>query len=179
MIFYKLFFVLCLFFSCNKENYVKTYTLPKNKPILNIPNNKEEIEIPFSWTIPESWSVGNPSSMRLATYSASYPKGVADVSITNFSGDGGGILANVNRWRRQLNLEPQSLDEINNLMLSETSGLGEYKYIKIVNYEEQSSAFLCAILAIKNSTLFIKLNASLEGINYLEQEFVSFCSSFK
>ena len=27
--------------------------------------------------------------------------------------------------------------------------------------------------------LFIKLNASLEGINYLEQEFVSFCSSFK
>ena len=140
--------------------------------------NKEEIEIPFSWTIPESWSVGNPSSMRLATYSASYPKGVADVSITNFSGDGGGILANVNRWRRQLNLEPQSLDEINNLMLSETSGLGEYNYIKIVNYEDQSSAFLCAIIAIKNSTLFIKLNASLEGINYLEQEFVSFCSSF-
>ena len=170
---------LFLFLSCNKDNYIKTYSLPKNKPLVNIPENKEEIKIPFSWITPDSWSVGKPSSMRLATYSAPYLNGVADISITNFSGDGGGVLANVNRWRRQLNLESQSLEEINNLMLSGTSGLGEYKYIKIINYEDSSSAFLCAIIAIKNSTLFIKLNASLEGINFLEQEFVSFCSSFK
>ena len=128
--------------------------------------------------MPDTWQVGQESSMRLASYSAFYDGGDADISITNFSGDGGGLLANVNRWRRQLNLEPQNLDEINDLIIYKSSGLGDYKLLKIVNNENIDFAFLCAIMQIEQSTIFVKMKASLKGINILQEEFITFCSSF-
>ena len=51
--------------------------------------------------------------MRLASFNAPYGNGIADISVTNFSGDGGGLKANVNRWRKQLGMEPQSIFQIN------------------------------------------------------------------
>jgi hypothetical protein len=44
--------------------------------------------------------------MRKGSYSVSGPEGAADLSITAFPGDVGGDLANVNRWRGQLQLPP-------------------------------------------------------------------------
>ena len=57
--------------------------------------------------------------------------------------------------------------------------LGDYKLIKIINEKEPSSAFLCSIIEIKNSTVFVKMNASVNGIDQLKEEFIAFCSSFK
>ncbi|SVC98163.1 uncharacterized protein METZ01_LOCUS351017, partial [marine metagenome] len=127
----------------------------------------------------DNWIEGDKSSMRLASFNATYNSGIADVSITNFSGDGGGLKANVNRWRKQLGLQPQSEEMINKSMLIKTSKLGKYKLIKIQNDSNQESAFLCSIIEIKNSTIFVKMKASLDGINQLENEFIEFCSSFK
>ena len=68
--------------------------------------------------------------MRLASYSIAYDNLFADVSVTNFSGDGGGIEQNVNRWRRQLNLEPQSIELIEKDIQNKKSDLGNYKFLK-------------------------------------------------
>ena len=84
--------------------------------------------------------------------------------------------ANVNRWRRQLNLEPQSLSEIEKEMFDYKGGLGDYKIIRIIN-EELDSAFLCAILPTNEQTLFVKLSANPKGIREIEADFISFCSS--
>ena len=167
------------FYACNEDNSIKTYSLPKQKEFPQSLQSKEEnLEIPFSWNAPKHWTTGKPSSMRLASYNVPFNRGYADISITNFSGDGGGLLANVNRWRRQLNLEPQSLDQMNKSILIRSSALGDYKVIKIINDGNKESAFLCAILEIKQSTIFIKMNASIEGIDQLEEDFITFCSSF-
>ena len=175
----RLAFIIIFLFSCNKDNYIRTYKLPKvNKTVQNLTSTSKEHSIPFKWIVPDTWQVGQESSMRLASYSVYYDGEYADISITNFSGDGGGLLANVNRWRRQLNLEPQNLDEINDLIIYKSSGLGGYKLLKIVNNENSDFAFLCAIMQIEKSTIFIKMKASLKGINILEEEFITFCSSF-
>ena len=39
--------------------------------------------------------------MRLASFLVTGPGGKADVSVTMFPGDAGGLLANINRWRTQ------------------------------------------------------------------------------
>ena len=174
------FFVMLLCFSCNENKYIKTYKLPKFEPVVNdMKLPKSDTDKPFSWVVPDSWIPGNMSSMRLASFNAPYDEGVADISITNFSGDGGGLMANVNRWRKQLGLEPQTEEFINKSFVIKESKLGTYKLIKIKNDSNPDSAFLCSVIEIKNSTIFIKMKASILGINQLEKEFVDFCSSFK
>jgi len=59
------------------------------------------------WKTPPSWQEqpGN-SAFRVATFAVAAAAGKAEVTITRFPGGVGGLLANINRWRGQLGLEP-------------------------------------------------------------------------
>ena len=175
-----LIFFIC-FYSCNQDDVVKTYRLakPANQKNAIKSSNPIPTNIEFSWDVPDSWEKGKISSMRLGSYNVPHSNGLADLSITNFSGDGGGVLSNVNRWRKQLNLPSYSIDELDENVIIAKSGLGKYKIYKIINDNNEESAFLCAILSIENTTIFVKLVATINGINELEQVFTDFCSSFK
>ena len=61
---------------------------------------------PLVWTAPTGWIPKAVSSMRKGSYAINGPEGAGDLSITAFPGDVGGTLANVNRWRGQLQLPP-------------------------------------------------------------------------
>lgn len=59
------------------------------------------------WSPPANWRrVEEDAPMRLATFVAELPGGEAEVLVSRFPGDVGGELANVNRWRRQMGLDP-------------------------------------------------------------------------
>ena len=51
-------------------------------------------------------------SLRLSSYQIPVLDSFADLSVTKFGGDAGGVAANVNRWRKQLGLQPETLEEI-------------------------------------------------------------------
>ena len=171
-------FILVFLHSCGQDNHIRTYQLAKTKalgsaPRVEAPDNKST---GFIWKKPESWIPSLGSSMRLASFDVPYSDGIGDLSVIQLGGTGGGFEANVNRWRRQLNLEPQSLSEIEKEMIENKGGLGLYNVIEIIN-EELGSAFLCAILPAGNQTLFVKLSANPKGIREIETDFISFCSS--
>ena len=174
----KVFFSILLLIivqSCRQENHARTYRLPK----LEEPSQKQKVETPtsgFSWKKPESWISSSGSSMRLVSFDVPYSDGIGDLSVIQLGGTGGGFEANVNRWRRQLNLEPQSLSEIEKEMIENKGGLGLYNVIEIIN-EELGSAFLCAILPTGNQTLFVKLSTNPKAVREIETDFISFCSS--
>ena len=171
-------FLLVLLHSCGNDNHVRTYQLAKTNtlgsaPQIEVPKNKST---DFIWEKPDSWIPSSGSSMRLASFDIPYSDGLGDLSVIQLGGSGGGFEANVNRWRRQLNLEPQSFSEIEKEMVENKGGMGLYNVIKIIN-EDLGSAFLCAILPAGNKTLFIKLSANPKGIREIESDFISFCSS--
>jgi hypothetical protein len=62
----------------------------------------------LTWTAPAHWKNKAASGMRKGSYSitADGMEGEADLSVTSLSNDGGGDLANLNRWRGQLSLPP-------------------------------------------------------------------------
>ncbi len=60
----------------------------------------------LTWTAPAHWTVKASGPMRKGSYAITGPEGEADLSITAFPGDTGGLLANINRWRGQLLLPP-------------------------------------------------------------------------
>lgn len=174
----KIFFsilLLIIFQSCRNDKYVRTYRLPKPEKL----SQKQQIETPtngLSWEKPESWIPSSGSSMRLASFDVPYSNGVGDVSVIQLGGTGGGFEANINRWRRQLNLEPQPISEIEKHLIENKGSMGLYNVIQIIN-DKLDSAFLCAILPAGNQTLFVKLNANPNGIHQIKADFISFCSS--
>tara|TARA_B100000029_G_C17518151_1_gene938872 strand:- start:487 stop:1005 length:519 start_codon:yes stop_codon:yes gene_type:complete len=98
-----------------------------------------------------------------------------NVSISIFPGDAGGIEQNVNRWRRQLNLQPQTINEITKQNMNNPF-LGEYYLFHEINHVE-NKAIIAAIIPQSNSTIFIKMNTSSISSYDRKYEFSLFCQS--
>jgi len=59
------------------------------------------------WTVPDHWQQVAATTMLLAKFQLSGNEGAtAEVTVSSFPGDVGGLLANINRWRGQVGLGP-------------------------------------------------------------------------
>jgi hypothetical protein len=130
------FSLLLLISGCGRDD-VKSYQVAKPKPTAaqptpaSLPPGHPEVGpampggLPdpgvamrprVTWKTPEGWSETAPGTMRVGSFKI---KGKddkqADVSIIPLAGAAGGEVANVNRWRGQVGLEPASADEIRKL----------------------------------------------------------------
>jgi hypothetical protein len=60
-----------------------------------------------AWKAPAAWAKDTQASgIVAAAFNTSNPQGAARITATSLTGEGGGILMNVNRWREQLSLAP-------------------------------------------------------------------------
>ena len=74
---------------------------------------------------------------------------------------------------------PEKLEEIQSKAVYGTSLLGKYTTYKLTNNENQNLAFLCMILPLDNSVIFVKLSSTVNALERLEKEFDTFCTSFR
>ncbi len=164
--------------SCG-DDYIRTYTLPKPKqsqPENISPPVAEAPTLQLIWEKPDSWLPSEGSSMRLASFDFPYQGDTGDISLIQLGGDGGGIAANINRWRTQLGLQPVIVSLIENEITRIQGKLGEYIYVPIRN-EESNQAFLCAIIPSGEVTYFVKMSSKAGTAVAGEADFKSFCSS--
>ncbi len=168
--------IICLFLkNCDNSNKAKTYR------ILKTTEKKQSRESTFkqdiiTFDVPDSWIQSDPTPMRLASFLVPYSDGNGDLSVIKLAGDGGGLQANVNRWRRQLDKSSITLSEIEEDIYFHKGKLGEFKIIEIYNLEKDFN-FLCAIISTNNQTLFIKLSITKLGLVESKSDFIHFISS--
>ena len=63
--------------------------------------------------MPAGWTQRPASAMRIASFIFKGSNGLnADISVIPLSGPAGGKLANINRWRSQLQLEPITEEDL-------------------------------------------------------------------
>ncbi|TVR53288.1 MAG: hypothetical protein EA425_03640 [Puniceicoccaceae bacterium] len=66
-------------------------------------------ELGLRWDRPPTWGLKVAGQFALAAYRIIGPDGrEAEMTVSRFPGDAGGLAANLNRWREQLNLPPES-----------------------------------------------------------------------
>ena len=96
----------------NFESFVSSFKFGGDKP---------------SWTVPEGWSAGVQGSMSIGTFT------VADstVTVTPLGAQSGSLDSNVNRWRRQISLPAQSLEEIQKSLQKISVDGNEFNYLFI------------------------------------------------
>ena len=92
-------------------------------------------------------------------------------------GASGGTQANVNRWEKQIGLNASSMTDINKFSKSNIGKLGQYKIFKLINSNQKETAIIASIFQLKETTLFIKLSISSDGLEEMEDQFIKFCNS--
>lgn len=131
----------------------------------------------LKWTAPAAWQSEPPSAMRKATYKVTGDNGAsADLSVTAFPGDVGGELANVNRWRGQVQLAPLGEADLGAAVTRLTvDGLK----ITVVDFTGPDHRLLGAIVPYGNATWFFKLTGPSPLLEREKADFLALIHSLK
>jgi hypothetical protein len=119
--------------------------------------------------------------LRKAPYAIAGEAGAeADLSITAFPGDAGGELANINRWRGQLQLPPITAAEIaTTTQHVDTNGL----HLTVMDFTGSGGAadqrVLGAIVPAGGETWFFKLTGPAALLGREREAFLGFINSLR
>jgi hypothetical protein len=159
-----------------------TNDLPRGGPAVNVPLVKPagggagmdsipvqaERGASLLWKAPADWQNLPGNAMRRGSYAVG---GGAEVAITAFPGDVGGVLANVNRWREQAGLAP--VDETG-LGRTTTPIESNGMHFLVVDAEGDSASVVAALLPWNGATWFFKLTGPSDAVARAKPAFLSF-----
>lgn len=126
----------------------------------------------LAWTAPAHWKSKVTSSMRKGSFAVEDGAGaVADLAITAFPGDVGGDLANVNRWRGQLQLEPVTAADLGGLISPVENPNVRVSLVDVVNGDQR---LLAAFVPFNGATWFFKLTGPTALLTKEKDAFIAF-----
>jgi hypothetical protein len=134
------------------------------------------------WDVPSNWTEAPAGPMVVRSFSISGDAGQkAAVSISVFGGGAGGIPANVNRWRGQINLPP--MEESALPAATEPLEVGGVKATLVdftgTDKAGQPSRLVAAIVAHGDETWFYKLTGDGPVVGREKAGFVKFIQSVR
>ena len=128
----------------------------------------------WSGPVPEGWQPLAPGNMQVAKFSVPEKDGAkAEVSVSVFPGDTGGMVANVNRWRRQLGLA--EADEAG--VKANVSPLAAAPDAMLVDLKNESRALLGAIVPRDGRWWFYKMLGDEAAVSAARESFIGFTKS--
>jgi hypothetical protein len=129
------------------------------------------------WQVPTDWKEQPPSQMLLAKFLLSGNGGAkAEVTVSVFPGDTGGLLANVNRWRGQVGLQPVAPAELPKLPSLDVLG-GKATLVDVSGVSPrngQKVRLIGAVVPREGSTWFYKLLGDDEVAQQQKPAFLKF-----
>ncbi len=126
----------------------------------------------LTWTAPAGWQAKDLGPMRKASYTVG---GEADFSVIAFPGEAGGDLANINRWRGQVQLPP--LDAAQLAAETESvAGQGGLTFT-VVDFAGGGTRITGAILPHAGQSYFFKLTGPDAIVAAAKPEFLAFLKS--
>lgn len=139
----------------------------------------------LQWKTPAGWEEQPAGSVRIASFGITADGGrKADVSVTQFPGDVGGDLANVNRWRNQLQLGPINESELAKYVTTLDLPLGQFLLTEMVSEsavlgEGRHAGMVGAWLKQPDRTWFFKLAGDSELVAKNRDAFIAFLRSLE
>jgi hypothetical protein len=131
-----------------------------------------------NWTVPANWKEQPPSQMLLGKFVVQDDSGrVAEVTVSAFPGDVGGLLANVNRWRGQVGLKDlQQADLTKNIAAIDLGGT-KATLVDIIGVnpkDGKKTRIIGAVVPHEGKTWFFKLMGDEQVAEKEKQTFVKF-----
>lgn len=126
----------------------------------------------FAWTTPQGWAEKPARQMRLVTVGpAGDPR--VECFVTVLAGAGGGLEANVNRWRSQLKLAPLAADAIAELPTLDVLG----RKAQVVEIDGGQVGMFGLVCEMGEQSLFVKMTGPMDALRQERGSFDAFCTS--
>lgn len=130
------------------------------------------------WSAPAHWQAVPPAQFLLAQFRVTNAAGArADINISTSPGEGGGLLANVNRWRNQLSLSPWSSDELNQHATTLEAAAGRATVVDFAGTDARSgqpARLVGAMLPHGGQSWFFKLMGDESVVDAEKAAFLNF-----
>jgi hypothetical protein len=166
---------LAVLSGCNRDE-IHAYRVPKEAEVpaaaATNPAQQTATATQVTWEVPQGWQeVETTSTMRIATFKAS--NGL-EVAVTAFPGDVGGLVANVNRWRGQVGLDPTDEQGIEDSIVR-NNGVD----VIVVDVLGSGKRLIGTIIDVHDGkTWFVKLLGATDQLEEVKEDLVQFSTSF-
>ena len=131
------------------------------------------------WVVPQDWKPSKQSSVRRASFVVTGADNqAAEISVTVFPGDVGGLLANVNRWRGQIELEPITGEQVADLTKKlDVNGVAA----TVVDFANDATGkqMVVATISRDGNSWFFKMTGDKPVIEAQKAAFLGFVKSAK
>jgi hypothetical protein len=158
------------------HNFASVNALPPVSPPAREGAGKPE------WEVPPDWKEQPPGQMLLAKFTLGGSEGAkAEVTVSVFPGDVGGLLANVNRWRGQVGLTPVGQTEVEKLKSLDVIG-GKATFVDMSGVSPKNGEkvrLLGAIVPREGRTWFYKLMGDEEVAGQQQASFLKFIQTVR
>lgn len=141
---------------------------------------------PPAFTAPKGWATLEPreSDKQFAVagrFRAGEGEKTADVVVMALRGDGGGLAANVNRWRNQVQLKPlDNADALKSLAPIKVDGRDAHLLdITGTNSKDKPERIVAAVASHGGQTVFVKLSGSPAAVGDQKEAFDEFVKSLR
>jgi hypothetical protein len=130
-----------------------------------------------NWQVPSDWKEVSGGQFLIAKFLLTGDGGAtAAVNVSSSAGDGGGLAANVNRWRGQLGLPPSN--EISSTPVDVSGGQGQLVDFSGTNAQTGQPARLVAVVVSQSGqTWFYKLMGDSKAVAKQRDAFNQFVRS--
>ncbi|MCO4782278.1 MAG: hypothetical protein KC646_08110 [Candidatus Cloacimonetes bacterium] len=128
----------------------------------------------LTWKAPTGWKEIKGNSIRLVSFKIAEN---AECTFIVLSGQAGGLLSNVNRWRGQIGLSQIGEPAVKKAATLVKTPLADAQMFKLVNPNNKDLAFIASIIPKGSSTLFVKLAAPSDMIPSLEGPYLELLKS--
>ena len=156
--------------------------LPPNHPAIGdmtAPAGPISHEGQPQWQVPSGWQEVSGGQFLVAKFILTGNAGAqASVNVSSSGGDGGGLVANVTRWRGQLGLPPA--DDFSATQLEVNGGKGQQVDLEGTNPQTGKPAKLVAVMASQGGqTWFYKLMGDAAVVDAQKNAFIKFAQGAK
>lgn len=157
-----------------KQREIHVYTAPKDAPVA-VQGESQTTQLP-QWKVPSHWIPQPSTPFRLASFTIPSGSQSADLSISFLNGQAGGLLANINRWRGQIQLMPITQDMLPQHTATLAFPNGKAQIVDMTSADGQTR-MLVAIWEHPEGAWFFKLMGPTAVIASEEKVFSTFLES--
>ncbi|HET9594818.1 MAG TPA: hypothetical protein VFP65_04510 [Anaeromyxobacteraceae bacterium] len=132
----------------------------------------------LTWTLPKGWEQSLSGGMRYATLKAAQP-GKLDISVVVLPGPAGGELANVNRWRGQIGLEPIDDAALRAARKPVKSKVGELALYDFTSGAQAKTRLVAGLTENRGNTWFFKMVGDADPVAAARADFIRLLESVR
>ncbi len=153
--------LICLLFGACKDP-IRTYRVAAEKEaaatsVSAAPQQSATRKLSVSWNALPNWEEKKVGQFLTADYAI---PNLGRLTVSQLGGDGGGLAANVNRWRGQINLEPLPESELRGEPMPVTASERQMLLfpLNLDNTAPDAEGIMAAVLPLDTATWYFKLS---------------------